>query len=171
MPDQEGTYDFLLDTYDTETLKTTGIWACFPEERLDWRPHPKSRSVLEQFEHQLQSEGKWMATMLGLDTGEIDPREPTKQAFIDKYRRDATRRLEMLRQKPDEWWREKTGFFDVQRSRAWIILRRITHNAHHRAHLEMYLRLLDIPVPSIYGPTADTGGEVKYELGPKERVA
>jgi uncharacterized damage-inducible protein DinB len=171
MAEQERTYDFLLDTYETETLKTTGIWACFPQEQLDWRPHPRSRTVLEQYEHQLQSEGKWMTNMLGLDTGTFDPEQRTKQSFIEKYRQDAARRLELLRQKPDEWWREKTMFFDVERSRAWIMLRRMTHNAHHRAHLEVYLRLLDIPVPSIYGPTADTGGVVNYSLGTKGRAA
>ncbi len=171
MPDQERTYDFLLDTYETETLKTTTIWACFPDEQLDWRPHAKSRTVREQFEHQLQSEGKWMRNMLGLNTGEYDTQDPSRKGFIEKYRSDATRRLEILRRKPDGWWREKTMFFDVERSHAWIMLRRITHNAHHRAHLEVYLRLLDIPVPSIYGPTADTGGAVKYKLEPKDRAA
>ncbi len=171
MPNQERTYDFLLDTYETETLKTTGIWECFPEEKLDWRPHTRSRTVLEQFEHQLQSEGKWMHNMLGLDTGDYDTQDRSRTGFIEKYRSDAARRLEMLRERPDEWWREKTMFFDVERSRAWIMLRRITHNAHHRSHLEVYLRLLDVPVPSIYGPTADTGGVVKYSLGPQGQAA
>jgi hypothetical protein len=55
-----GTYDFLLDTYETEILKILGIWSSFPEASLEFRPHPKSRSVLEQMEHQVQSEGRWM---------------------------------------------------------------------------------------------------------------
>jgi len=171
MPDQPRTYDFLLDTYETEIMKTAGIWACFPEDRLNWRPHPKSRTIIEQFEHQVQSEGRWMTAMLGIETGDPEPEERTKEAFIEKYRADARRRLDILLDKPDDWWQARTAFFDVQRSRAWIMLRRITHSAHHRAQLLVYLRLLDIPVPSIYGPTADTGGVVKYSLGPKEQAA
>ncbi len=171
MREPQRTYDFLLDTYETEILKTVGIWSCFPEDRLNWRPHSKSRTILEQFEHQVQSEGRWMTAMLGIETGEPEPREQTKEAFIEKYRADARRRLDVLLDKPDEWWREETAFFDVQRSRAWIMLRRITHSAHHRSQLLVYLRLLDIQVPSIYGPTADTDGVVKYSLGPKSQAA
>jgi hypothetical protein len=52
-----GAYAFLLDTYETEILKTAGIWSAFPDDALGFRPSPKSRTVLEQMEHQVQSEG------------------------------------------------------------------------------------------------------------------
>jgi uncharacterized damage-inducible protein DinB len=155
-------YDFLLDTYETEILKITGIWSAFPQSRMNYRPHPKSRSVIEQMEHQVQSEGRWMDTMLGIDTGDPNPSEKSKQGFIEKYRADAERRLEIMRRKPDEWWRETISFFDVQRSRAWVVTRRITHSTHHRGQVVVYLRLLDLPQPSVYGPTADTGDKVIY---------
>ena len=158
------TYEFLLDTYETELLKIIGIWSAFPESAANYKPDPKSRSVIEQMEHQVQSEGRWMKSMLGIDTGDPNPQEKTKQAFIDKYKTDATRRLEILRSKPDEWWREATNFFDVVRSRAWVIMRRINHSTHHRGQLVVYLRLLDIPQPSVYGPTADTGEKVIYSF-------
>jgi len=61
-------YGFLLDTYETETLKTIGIWLAFPDDSLDFRPAPKSRSVREQMEHQVNSEARWMSTMLDADT-------------------------------------------------------------------------------------------------------
>ena len=160
----ESTYAFLLDTYETEILKIVGIWSAFPDSAMDFRPSPKSRTVLEQFEHQVQSEGRWMTAMLGIDTGDPNPAAKTKQGYIEKYRADATRRLEILRTKPDPWWREPASFFDVPRSRAWIFTRRVTHSAHHRGQLIVYLRLLGIPVPSVYGPTADTGGKVIYQL-------
>ena len=67
-------------------------------------------------------------------------------------------RLAALRERPDEWWRQTTKFFEVERSMSWIMLRRLTHSAHHRAQLVVYLRLLGRPVYSTYGPTADTGG-------------
>ena len=55
----------------------------------------------------------------------------------------------------EAWWIENVRFFDVQRERIWIFWRRVLHTAHHRTQLTLYLRLLDQPVPSTYGPTAD----------------
>jgi uncharacterized damage-inducible protein DinB len=159
-----GTYAFLLDTYETEILKIVSIWEAFPATTMDYRPHPKSRSVLEQMEHQVQSEGRWMKTMLGIDTGDPNPTQRTQQRFIEKYRADATKRLEILRTKPDEWWRETTQFFDVTRSKAWVMTRRMTHSSHHRGQLIVFLRQVGELVPSVYGPTADTGEKVVYRF-------
>lgn len=160
----ESAYAFLLDTYVTEILKITGIWSAFPEAAMDFRPVPKSRTVLEQMEHQVQSEGRWMTQMLGLDTGDPNPAERSQRGFIEKYRTDAGRRQVLLREKPETWWRETANFFDVVRSHAWIFTRRLNHSTHHRGQLVVYLRLLEIPVPSVYGPTADTEGRVIYSF-------
>lgn len=103
-----------------------------------------------------------MTAMLGIDTGDPNPPQRTKQGFIEKYGADAARRLELLRERPDGWWRAPTAFFDVTRSRAWVFTRRLNHSTHHRGQLVVYLRLLGIPVPSVYGPTADTEGRVIY---------
>lgn len=158
------TYDFLLSAYETEVLKTTGIWAAFHASALGFRPAPKSRTVLEQMEHQVQSEGRWMSAMLGIDTGDPNPAEKSAQGYIEKYSGDAARRLELLRARPDSWWRGATAFYDFGRSRAWIFTRRLTHSTHHRGQLVVYLRLLGLRVPSVYGPTADTEGRVTYRF-------
>jgi len=157
-------YEFLLETYETEILKIAGIWSAFPLSAMDFRPAPPSRSVVEQFEHQVQSEGRWMKTMLDIDTGDPNPAQRTPQAFVEKYRSDAGRRLAILRSQPDSWWEGNTNFFDVVRSRAWVLTRRINHSTHHRGQLIVYLRLLGLRVPSVYGPTADTGGKVIYSF-------
>jgi len=157
-------YAFLLDMYETEVLKTLAIWLAFEDEAIGFRPAPKSRTVLEQMDHQIQSEGGWMVKMLGVDIGDFQPREKTRQGYIEKYRVDAAKRLEILRQKPEGWWRETTAFFDVQRSRAWIFTRRLNHSTHHRGQLVVYLRVLGAKVPSVYGPTADTNGAVIYQF-------
>jgi len=157
-------YGFLLDTYETEVLKITGIWSAFPDSAVDYKPHPKSRTVIEQIEHQVQSEGRWMKAMLGIDTGDFYPSERSKQGYIEKYRADAALRLEAMKAKPDDWWTETTTFFDVKRSKAWVLTRRINHATHHRGQLLVYLRLLDQRVPSVYGPTADTGDRVIYDF-------
>jgi hypothetical protein len=49
-------------------------------------------------------------------------------------------------------------FFEVSRSRAWIVTRRIAHTAHHRGQQTAMLRMLERDLHSTYGPTADTGG-------------
>jgi hypothetical protein len=56
------------------------------------------------------------------------------------------------------WFEQTTKFFDVDRSRAWVLTRRIAHSAHHRGQLTVYLRLWGEALYSTYGPTADTGG-------------
>lgn len=157
-------YSFLLDTYETEILKITGTWAAFRPEDMNFRPAAKSRTVLEQMEHQLKSEGAWMKSMLEIDTGEPVPAERTQAAFIAKYKADAQHRLNTLRTRPDAWWQESVKFFDVSRSRAWVMVRRMNHSTHHRGQLIVYLRLLALRVPSVYGPTADTGERVLYSF-------
>ena len=163
-PQHSGTYGFLLDAYETEILKITGIWRAFPGDSLNFRPAPKSRTVLEQMEHQVQSEGRWMSAMLGIDTGDPNPAEKTARGYIEKYSADAKRRLEILCSKSDDWWRDTAQFFDVPRSHAWIFLRRLNHSTHHRGQLIVYLRVLGARVPSVYGPTADTGERVLYHF-------
>ena len=156
-------YAFLLETYETEVLKALGIWSAFADDAMEFRPATKSRTVLE-FDHQIQSEGGWMVKMFGIDIGDFQPKEKTKRGYVEKYRADAAKRLEILRQKPEGWWRETAAFFDVQRSRAWIFTRRLNHSAHHRGQLVVYLRILGARVPSVYGPTADTNGAVIYQF-------
>ena len=67
-------------------------------------------------------------------------------------------RLAQLESRPDGWFEEDTQFFDVRRSRAWVLTRRLTHSSHHRGQLTVYLRLWGQALYSTYGPTADTGG-------------
>ncbi len=163
-PVKENAYSFLVDTYETEILKTLGIWEAFPETAMNFRPSAKSRTTLEQMDHQIQSEVGWMVKMLGIDIGDFQPSEKSKRGYIEKYRGDAAKRLAILRQKPEGWWREEAKFFDVMRSRAWIFTRRLNHSTHHRGQLVVYLRLLGAKVPSVYGPTADTGDAVIYRF-------
>jgi hypothetical protein len=58
----------------------------------------------------------------------------------------------------DDWWEAEVAFFETRRSRAWIVVRRISHTSHHRGQQMAMLRMLGRDVHSNYGPTADTGG-------------
>jgi uncharacterized damage-inducible protein DinB len=152
-------FSFFADTYETERLKTLSVWAQFDEADLAFRPEPRARTPLEHMVHQCASEDVWMKTMLQIDAGmSVFPAAETKLSFIDHYAAASGKRLDQLRAKPPEWFGEQAKFFDVQRTRAWIMLRRIAHSAHHRGQLTVYLRLLGRSLYSTYGPTADTGG-------------
>jgi uncharacterized damage-inducible protein DinB len=155
-------YDFLIDSYDTERVKVLSVWSEFHDEDLDARPKPddaRGRSVREQMVHQCVSEDTWFRTMLGIDAGAPPlPEHETRLDFIARYAEDSGRRLERLRQTDQRWWEESTAFFDVQRSRAWVFTRRLTHTSHHRGQQMAMLRMLGRDLHSNYGPTADTGG-------------
>ncbi len=129
-------YDFLIETYETERMKVLGAWSEFLDEDLSARPRagdPRGRSLLEHMVHQCMSEHIGFRTMLGIDTGVPPlPAEETRMEFIKRYAQDSSQRLESLRKKNEAWWEESTQFFDVRRSRAWVITRRLTHTAHHR---------------------------------------
>jgi uncharacterized damage-inducible protein DinB len=153
------TFDFLLDTYETERLKTLSVWSTFVDEDMEFRPAVRIRTPHEHMVHQCVSEDGWMKNMLGVDTGKPAlPHQETRRDFITHYAELSQQRLSILREKPEEWWQEPKKFFDVDRPKSWIMLRRLTHSAHHRAQLVVYLRLLGHPVYSTYGPSADTGG-------------
>src|SRR5262249_23107582 len=60
-------YQFLIETYRTERLKTLSVWSQIPDARLSWRPEPRGRTPLEHMVHQCLSEHAWMSSMLGIN--------------------------------------------------------------------------------------------------------
>jgi uncharacterized damage-inducible protein DinB len=152
-------YEFLVETYRTERLKTLSVWSQIPQERMGFRPEPRARTPLEHMVHQLVSEDVWMRTMLGVDVGAPAlPAVESRATFLRHYAWCSSERLAILARQSDEWFEEPVTFFDVVRSRAWVLTRRFTHSAHHRGQLTVYLRLWGEALYSTYGPTADTGG-------------
>jgi DinB family len=77
---------------------------------------------------------------------------------MKQFAEDSGKRLAALQEKDEAWWEENVKFFDVERSRAWVMTRRMTHTSHHRGQLMAMLRMLGSDIHSNYGPTADTGG-------------
>jgi uncharacterized damage-inducible protein DinB len=162
-------YEFLVETYATERIKVVSVWSEFRDEDLPLRPRdgdPRGRSVHEQMVHQCVSEDLWFRNMLGIDVCGADtpvrrgplPAQAARLEFMKRYAEDSGKRLVLLQQKDDGWWEGETNFFDVQRSRAWVMTRRIAHTSHHRGQLMAMLRMLGREIHSNYGPTADTGG-------------
>ena len=155
-------YQFLIDTYETEKIKVLSTWSTFNDEDLTARPHPndkRGRNALEQMIHQCMGENKWFTAMLGIDVGAPPlPEKETRIEFIKRYAEDSQKRTEALKEKDNDWWAEEVKFFEFNKSRAWIVTRRIAHTAHHRGQQTMLLRMLERDIYSTYGPTADTGG-------------
>ncbi len=155
-------YQFLVDTYETEIIKVLSVWSMCDDDDLTTRPHgtdTRGRNLLEHMVHQSISENFWFETMLGIRVTENPlPETDTRVDIIKRYAENARKRLEVLRGKTEEWWEEETDFFEVKRSRAWVMTRRLTHTAHHRGQQTTLLRMLNHDLHSTYGPTADTGG-------------
>jgi uncharacterized damage-inducible protein DinB len=154
-------YDFLVESYATERIKVLSVWSEFRDEDLAVRPKsddPRGRSVHEHMVHQCVSEDTWFHRMLDIEVGPPLPPRETRLDFIKWYAAASARRLEFLRRTDDEWWEAQTKFFDVQRSKAWVMTRRLSHTSHHRGQQLAMLRMLGRDLHSTYGPTADTGG-------------
>src|SRR5215467_3705840 len=122
-------YDFLVETYDTERIKVVSVWSMFNDHDLTARPNAldaRGRSVHEHMVHQCVSENLWFLNMLGIDVGAPPlPAEEKRLEFMKRYAEDSGKRLSVLREKSEEWWEQHAQFFDVERSRAWIMTRRI----------------------------------------------
>ncbi len=155
-------YDFLVETYATERVKVASVWSEFRYHEMEFRPRAddsRGRSVHEQMVHQCVSEDLWFRTMLKIDVGAPPlPKTETCAEFIKRYAEDSGKRLSALQAKDEAWWESEATFFDVKRTMAWVMTRRIAHTAHHRGQQMAMLRMLGHDLHSNYGPTADTGG-------------
>jgi uncharacterized damage-inducible protein DinB len=155
-------YNFLINTYDTERIKTLSVWSMFMDEDLLIRPRPlgrRDRNPLEHMVHQCISEDKWFCNMFGIDVGAPPlPEQEARLEFIKRYAKDSGKRLAMIEETDKAWWEQEVSFFETKQSKAWIMVRRIAHTAHHRGEQTTILRMLGRKVHSVYGPSADTGG-------------
>jgi len=147
-----------VDTYASETNKTASVFREFAQQDLVFRPHPKSSTVLDIMRHQLLSERRFFAEFLDSpepQAAAVLPAEQTPGTYAGRLIELARPRIAWLARREDTWWLGKHAFFDVERQRIWIFWRRVLHSTHHRTQLTVYLRLLDKPVVSTYGPSAD----------------
>jgi len=117
-------------------VKVVSAWSEFRDEDLHGRLREgdrRGRSVLEQMVHQCVSEDLWFRNILEIDVNAPPlPPSETRLGFMKRYAEDPEKRLAALRGKDEAWWEAETNFFDVQRSRAWVLTRGTAHTAHHR---------------------------------------
>lgn len=151
-------FQHLLETYASETNKVVTVWRCFTPEEMDYRPHEKSSTVLDIMKHQLLSERRFFGEFIGTPEPSPDQVLPPSldvNSCVQRMVELARPRLHFFAGQTAKWWMEEVSFFDEPRERIWIFWRRVLHTCHHRAQLTVYLRVMNKPVPSVYGPTSD----------------
>jgi uncharacterized damage-inducible protein DinB len=161
----------ILPEFDHEMSNTRKSLERVPQDKFDWKPHPKSYSMAALATH-IATLPTWV--VYTLNETELDvapPGQPplkatpvaSQQELMERFDDAVTRaRAAIVEASDDQWmktWTLLSGGNKVFSLPRIAVLRSfvMNHSIHHRAQLGVYLRLNDIPVPSIYGPTADEG--------------
>jgi len=156
----------LIKELNEESVSTRKMLERIPAETFDWKPHEKSMTMKRL--------AGLVADMFGwfqfeIDEDELDfakgyeqPDPKTTQDLVDWFDKKLAASLESLKNADDAVfsnnWKLRHGdniFMDVTKNE--IVRQTFSHMAHHRGQLAVYLRLKDIDVPEIYGPSADEG--------------
>lgn len=161
----------LLPELDHEMAGTHRVLERVPDGRFDWKPHPKSMSLGRLASHLAELPGWGQHTMEVTELDIMPPGQPKPTfsslasradilALFDKNL--AAARTAIGKGGDAEFmvpWTLKKGGATIFTLPRIAVLRSmvLNHNVHHRAQLGVYLRLLDIPVPALLGPTADEG--------------
>ena len=153
----------LLPEFDQEMASTRRVLERVPDDKPEWKPHPKSFSVAH-LAQLLASLSGWIGqaltnTELDLASGGGYSNEKTQsllKIFDDNVRKSREAIVNATDADYSVPWSLKMGVNVLFTApRAVIVRQHISHLSHHRGQMTVYLRLLDVPVPSIYGPTAD----------------
>ena len=159
----------LLPEFDQEFANTRKMLERVPEAKLSWKPHPKSMSMGELATHIAEVPG-WMGVTIQQDSFDIAPpggpayqRPDVKshKEILDLFDKNMPVARGALAAATDEQlmsnWTMLRGGQKMFSMPKLAVLRSflLNHNVHHRAQLSVYLRLNDIAVPGMYGPSAD----------------
>ena len=161
----------LVPEFDHEMANTRKTLERVPEEKFGWKPHEKSMSLGGLATH-LANIPSWTAHTFDRDELDIAPpgqpprkldEAKSRAELLEAFDKNVASARAALEAASDENWQGKWSLlnggnkiFSLPRiavMRGFIL----SHSIHHRAQLGVYLRLLDVPVPSIYGPSADEG--------------
>jgi predicted dithiol-disulfide oxidoreductase (DUF899 family)/uncharacterized damage-inducible protein DinB len=163
---QVGALDPMLREFREEAATTRRVLDKVPADKLTWRPHPKSMSLGQLAIHIATVPGALakitQPDAFDVSQGNFQPPQPKDKAEIQTAFEQSVREAEayldgMTEQAAQGNWRlmlhDKELFTQPRASVLRSIM--LNHWYHHRGQLSVYLRMLDVPVPSIYGPSAD----------------
>lgn len=156
-----------LAEFDREMATTRRLLERVPDEKGEWKPHEKS-FALGHLAQVVAGMPGWFPLML--DQTELDLSEGPGYSFeptsvlLEQFDEGVTGAREALGRVTgdalEEPWSLTMGDQVVStQPRGEVVRETLRHLSHHRGQLTVYLRLLDVPIPSIYGPTADEGWE------------
>jgi hypothetical protein len=158
--------DFLLSEFDAEMKRTRNTLERVPSGKQNFAPHPKSMPLGKLAPHvaQLPRFGETILTTSGIDISQRKPGQAppeTANQLVQALDDGAAVTRAALQKTTDQAWNEpwkltmgETVLFEGPRFQAYRAMF-LNHLIHHRAQLGVYLRLNEIAVPSIYGPSAD----------------
>jgi len=156
--------DVLLNELEMEAQATARVLERVPQEHLSWRPHPKSFSLGQLALHVATIPGM-VAELATLDTAAppqfIQPEAATAAELVPAMKASVARAREVLGGFDDAamnaTWRLVAGDKELMAMPRAALARMVmlNHWYHHRGQLLVYLRMHDVPLPSVYGPTAD----------------
>ncbi|MFQ5678968.1 MAG: DinB family protein [Gemmatimonadota bacterium] len=159
----------LLPDFDEEIAATRRVLERVPEDRLDWSPHEKSMTLGRLASHVAETPG-WAGALLRQDSFDVESGgdggyEPADCGSVEEILalldESAASAREMVAATDDEaflrpWSLLRGGETIFSVPRIGVFRRMMIHHLiHHRGQLTVYLRLLEVPVPQTYGPTAD----------------
>ncbi len=153
----------LLPEFDQEMKSTRRVIERVPGEKAEWRPHPKS-FPLGHLAQLLAWMPGWITnavreSKLDLTSAGGYSFEKT-ETLLEMFDRNVREAREALASASEAdfavpWSLTRGDHVLMSMPRSDVVRQTISHLSHHRGQMTVYLRLLDIPVPSIYGPTAD----------------
>ena len=158
--------DSIVMEMDQEAETTKRLFNVIPEDKLEWRPHPKARSLGELAMHVAMIAGS-VAEIAEMDTKEagdfpVDPVATSRAELLEAFAESLKKGKDIVASTDDarataEWKLVKDGktLLAMPRAAFWRSIL-LNHYYHHRGQLSAYLRELDVELPSIYGPSADT---------------
>ena len=155
-----------LNQLEEESATTRKMLSVVPDNKFDWQPHPKSMTIRRLATHVAEIPG-WINITLttdGLDVSQ--PGGPTinnHKDLMDYFEKEFAKGQASLQKAKDEDllpdWTMRYGERVISvRPKEDVIRMCINQIIHHRAQLGVFLRLLDVPIPGSYGPTADEKG-------------
>ena len=162
----------LLAEFDQEMQTTRRVLERVPEGKFDWKPHAKSMSMGQLASHVAELVG-WTAPTIEQDALDMNPPggpgyrpvvHATSDALLAAFDGHVATARKVLAATPDarlgEMWTLLNAGQTLFTMPKGAVLRAFVFNhvVHHRGQLSVYLRENDVPVPSIYGPSADEGG-------------
>ena len=158
----------LLQELQQEAQSTRKMLERVPDDKFGWKPHEKSMTLGQLAAH-IADIPNWVPVTV--DQDELDfnskdyvpPKADSSKELVKMFDEAMAKAVECLKKADDKTlmgnWKMRSGdtvYFEMPKL-AVLRMFVFSHNSHHRGQLSVYLRINDVPLPQVYGPTADEG--------------